>query len=302
MTTESTQETIVVATDHSEAANAATRWAAAFAKQRNAKILLVRSFDPGVSLIPPDSTLPMPTELVDQLQDAAREQLEQATAQLRKEGVLVEPEFAIGAPANAVIDVAKKAGAEMIVAGTRGLSGFLHLLLGSTAEQIVEKSPIPVLTIHPDTPPPGAIARILVPTDFSGHAQAAVQAAERMLGRLPAEGEIILFHAYHLPVELTALAGSGPILPSYIEDIAAAANERLQELAKQLSQGRIRVETVLREGYPPQLIVDEAKARKVDLIAMGTHGHSMLKRLVLGTTVERVLKHAPCPVLTAHRP
>jgi nucleotide-binding universal stress UspA family protein len=61
------------------------------------------------------------------------------------------------------------------------------------------------------------------------------------------------------------------------------------------------VTVVCREGYAPQAIELEARERRADLVAMGTHGRSFLPHVVLGSTAERVVQHAPCPVLTVRR-
>jgi nucleotide-binding universal stress UspA family protein len=59
---------------------------------------------------------------------------------------------------------------------------------------------------------------------------------------------------------------------------------------------------VLRRGYPAAVIEEEARSRGADLVALGTCGRSGLSRLLLGSVAERVLHHAPCPVLTVRHP
>ena len=61
------------------------------------------------------------------------------------------------------------------------------------------------------------------------------------------------------------------------------------------------VETMVQEGHPVEVVLDCAASVRPDLIAMGTHGRSGLRRLFLGSTTERVLPQAPCPVLTVRR-
>ncbi len=64
----------------------------------------------------------------------------------------------------------------------------------------------------------------------------------------------------------------------------------------------LRVETIAQEGYPPLVIEEAAREANADLIAMGTHGRSGLRHLLLGSTAQRVVQHAPCPVLTVRKP
>ena len=84
-------------------------------------------------------------------------------------------------------------------------------------------------------------------------------------------------------------------------NVEGAAQEKLAEIAAALSERGLKVETKAIEGYPPEVIVDEAAAIGADLIAMGTHGRTGLAHLFLGSTAERVVQHAGCPVLTLRR-
>ncbi len=293
---------IAVATDHSETAASAALWAAELAKKRGAKLFLVRAFDPSLPVLPVDGAVPMPPSLLTDLEDAARSQLTQTAMELEERvGIPVRPIFGVGSAARCIIDLAMENGAEVIVAGTRGLGGFTHALLGSTAERLVRYSPVPVITIHPDKIARcGNLKRILLPMDFSIHSHRAFEAARHVLGIQPNDGEssILLMHAYHLPIEFTSLASAVPILPSYIAEAAAAAQKNLQEVASTLRDQGYNVETVASEGYPPEVIVQEAKANNVGLIAMPTHGYRGIKHLLQGSIAERVSHTANCPVLT----
>jgi nucleotide-binding universal stress UspA family protein len=158
------------------------------------------------------------------------------------------------------------------------------------------------LTVHPgDIQKHRRIRRILVPTDFSHDAEDAIHTALALLRDLDKGAHLILLHVYHLPIEYTAY-GTIPTSVHYLEDAGAAAEARLDETAASLAREGLMVEPVARQGYPPEVIVEEAEERQVDLIAMGTHGRSGLAHLLLGSTAERVVQRAPCPVLTVRRP
>jgi nucleotide-binding universal stress UspA family protein len=196
---------------------------------------------------------------------------------------------------------AEKHDADAIVTGTRGLSGIKHLLLGSTAERLVQHSEVPVLAVHPGMEPPdGDLRRILVPTDFSDDAKLALHAAIRLLSRAGRSADIVLVHAFHVPVEYTHLAG-GFVMPDLARSALSEAREALERIAAPLREQGHTIEVASREGYAPQAIEIEAKERGVDMIAMGTHGRSFVPHVVLGSTAERVVQSAPCPVLTVRR-
>jgi nucleotide-binding universal stress UspA family protein len=293
---------IAVATDHSEVAATAASWAANLAKTRGAQLLLLRAFDPTLPLLPVDGAVPMPPSLLTDLEGAARIQLTQTAMELEERvGIPVKAIFGVGSAARCIIDMSLKNGAEVIVAGTRGLGGFTHALLGSTAERLVRYSPVPVITIHPDKiARRGNLKRILLPTGFTTHSENAFEAACHVLGLEPNDKDcsIILLHAYHLPIEFTSLASAVPMLPGYIADAVTNAQKRLQEDATQLRELGYNVETVASEGYPPEVIIHEAKAHNVGLIAMHTHGYHGINHILQGSSAERVSHTADCPVLT----
>ena len=81
-----------------------------------------------------------------------------------------------------------------------------------------------------------------------------------------------------------------------------ALNERLEGLNRKRIVQRVPTETLVRIGHAHSEIADTAKALAADLIVLGTHGYTGLKHALLGSTAERVLRHAPCPVVTVRQP
>jgi nucleotide-binding universal stress UspA family protein len=290
--------TVLAATDFSETAAAALDWAVEVARPHGARVVLVHAL--ALPAPPSDLVSPRP-DLEQELEAAARARLDQAAGDLRAKGVEVEAQLVSGQPARAIVDAAWALQADIVVVGTRGLGGLRHLVLGSTSQRVVQHARCPVLTVHPDDRGRHRPLRtILVPTDFSEDARLATEAARRLIGAAGPGARLILVNAYSLPVEYTAY---GPIPTSlhYLQDVGADAETRLDEAARELRSQGVEVETAAREGYPPDVIVEEAEHRGADLIAMGTHGRSGLGHLLLGSTAERVAARAPCPVLTVHR-
>jgi nucleotide-binding universal stress UspA family protein len=295
-----TKPTILVATDFSPTAEVALAWAVELAAQHGAEIELLHAvtFPPSV----PDLAPTPGPEFLAQVEEAARTRLEETAARLRGQGVTVGSHLALGTPSRVIVDRAAAIRALLIVLGTRGLTGWRHLLLGSTAERVVQGAATPVLAVHPgDQSRHRPVRAILVPTDFSADAERAIETARRLLAPIESGARLILLHAYNLPVEYTAY-GPVPTSLRYLEDSGLDAERRLFELSQKIEQAGLAVETVAREGDPAQVVVDEAAAREVDLIAMGTRGLSGLKHLLLGSTADRVVQLAHCPVLTVRRP
>ena len=143
------------------------------------------------------------------------------------------------------------------------------------------------------------IRTILVPIDFSSHADAVLEWAAHLAKEHGSK--LVLLHAYHLPVDFQQLEGAY-LPPDFWTQVKADSAANLERSAATLRERGLSVETVVREGYPATAIEEEARARHADLVVIGTRGHSGLKHLLLGSIAERVVQQAPCPVLAVKTP
>jgi nucleotide-binding universal stress UspA family protein len=290
--------TIVAATDFSGGAEGAIDWAAQLARTHGARLVLVHALLPPVSPTAAPEFVPLPSEIYEEERRAAEESLERRAAALRQAGCTVETDLQIGPAVSTILDAVEGRKADLLVAGTRGLTGFKRILLGSTAARLVREATCPVLTVHPDEAKRHRpIHRILVPTDFSEDAKLALETAGRVLGPVTDHARVTLLHVYRTTHEIVT-PWPAPILIEATRDIETEAQKHLEKTAAPLRQLGIDVDLLAREGYPPEVIDEEARRLSADVIAMGVHGRSGLKRLFLGSTAERVLPAAPCPVLT----
>jgi len=139
------------------------------------------------------------------------------------------------------------------------------------------------------------IRTLLVPLDFSDNARAILEWTAHLAKTH--QSKVILFHAYHLPVEFQQLEGAY-LPPDFWANVKAEAQQSLSRHEAELRDSGLSVESVVREGYAATAIVDEAAEQDVDLIVIGTHGLSGIKHMLLGSIAERVVQKAPCPVLT----
>jgi nucleotide-binding universal stress UspA family protein len=139
------------------------------------------------------------------------------------------------------------------------------------------------------------VRTILVPIDFSPNAEAVLEWASHLAEEH--KSRLVLLHAYHLPVDFQQLEGAY-LPPDFWTQVKNDAAQNLERYAAPLRERGLTVETVIREGYPASVIEDEAAERNVDLLVIGTRGHTGLKHLLLGSVAERVVQKAPCPVLT----
>jgi nucleotide-binding universal stress UspA family protein len=89
-----------------------------------------------------------------------------------------------------------------------------------------------------------------------------------------------------------------PLPVTYVTDLTNDAQKRLNELLLQADRERLRTKAIVKVGAPLRQVVEYAKNESVDLIVLGTHGRSGAAHLFLGSVAERVVRMAPCPVLT----
>lgn len=142
------------------------------------------------------------------------------------------------------------------------------------------------------------IENILVATDFSPSAARAVATATDYARHFQAQ--LIILHAYRVDIPVASpLTGGGYVLPDgFFEQLAKEARLRVEKVANEAKAAGVSAIGLATDGHPATAIVEEAKTRKADLIVMGTRGLTGLKHLALGSVADRVVRTAPCPVLT----
>ena len=143
------------------------------------------------------------------------------------------------------------------------------------------------------------LRRILVPIDFSRESAKAVRYAVSLARQFDAS--ITLVHVVepsYGPVDF----GHAPVArPASEKERASRAKSKLGVMGHRILGPCRIVETVIRSGLAFFEITEAAKALRADLIIIGTHGYSGLTRAVMGGTAEKVVRHAPCPVLVVRR-
>lgn len=145
------------------------------------------------------------------------------------------------------------------------------------------------------------LQHILVPTDFSKSSDNALRYAVAFAEKFGAKLTLL-----HVVQDLTwfipeaILAAPAAIPPA--EQFHTAAQTALERLIKSLNLNSLQIQGEVRQGAPFHAIIEFARERSIDLIVMGTHGHTGLAHVLLGSTAEKVVRKAPCPVLTVRHP
>jgi nucleotide-binding universal stress UspA family protein len=184
----------------------------------------------------------------------------------------------------------------LIVMGTHGRQGVERLLLGSVAETVVRHASAPVLTVPPHTPPVSTLngGRLVVPVDFSSH-RSRLLAHARMWARAY-KMSLTLLHV----VETEGLPAAYDIVqdptgPDLITDRVAT---EVAEWAEPLRADGLEVDVDVRTGHAVTEILEATSSLDTDVLAISTHGRGGLRRFVLGSVAEKVVRHVQCPVLT----
>jgi len=187
--------------------------------------------------------------------------------------------------------------ADLLVMGTHGRSGFERLMLGSVAESVLRHASCPVLTVPPRAPdvvPTGPMAyrRILCGIDYSACSLKALDYAASLAQR--SHAELIVVNALEPILDYVA-ANVGDVDNTILR---TAAERQLERVVKERSGGRQGVTPLLVAGHAAPMILQHAEEQAVDVIVLGVAYRSHLNMMCFGSTANRVVRRATCPVLT----
>ncbi len=189
---------------------------------------------------------------------------------------------------DAVVEMIRGRRPDLTVMATHGRRGLGHLLASSVTEDVVEHVHCPLLGVRATRGLP--YRRILVPTDFSLASRLAFPMAALLAQTFDAE--VIGVHVTAVPTAAASPAGLPPGAPK------VPSEATLWEFLRP-DFDPLPVTALVHTGHVWDRIVHTAADEEVDLIVMATRGHDSLSDKILGSNTERVLRHAPCPVLVA---
>ncbi len=281
--------TIVVGYDGSESSKAALKEAALRVKNRKGRLFLVHAvfFDQEEFAILP-SQLEKRLELGSHVCLQAKEDLQ---SQIGLNGS-VESYVCEGEPPDVLVDIARGKQADLIALGTYGRRGLKRLLMGSVTSSVILNAPCDVLVVkRPCSECTGSYQSILVPFEGS---ESSRKAMARAVDLAKTEGSHVTV-LYVIPryEEMVEFYRSESIR----KRLRAEAEKVIGEAVKIAQAGGVAVAPEIREGHPADEIVSAADKRENDLIAMGSYGWKGVNKAILGSTTNRVVAHANCPIL-----
>jgi len=285
---------ILYATDFSAASLAAWPCATELARVCRAELVILHVVPPLTA--PPEGffSADVFTRYWEGARDEAEAEISKLVAQAELENLKVRSRVDKGRAAEQIMLAAAEEQVGLVVVGTVGRTGFKQMFLGSVADAVLRLAPCPVVTVGPVWAPAARMATLIYPTDFSPTAQEAWAVAEELA--IAGGAQLILFHV------MPEVPEDPRVSPSERAKLEAGYRRRAEQSVENLlARSRIprpQVQTALAHGVAEEQIVNQAVASGAGLIVMGTHGWSGLLRWTVGSIAHRVIRTAPCPVLT----
>ena len=280
--------------DFSSGSSHAMQLAIRLANASNAELVLAHAWH-----LPPTAylgELPFPPDAIQAMIDDVEHGLAAALRDATSLGAKrVTTRLLRGAPWEQLVDTLRNDRAfDLVVMGTHGRSGLARVLLGSVAENVVRHAACSVLTAHEQTEAT-PFRRILCPVDFSESSRRAIDLTARIVE--PETAQITLLHVLELPVTYSG----EPSITDLVADLDKQSARLLEQWASEL-RTKVPVPVVTRSrigsaGRQTLAALDEVPP--FDLVVVGSHGRTGIRRVLLGSVAEKLVRHASCPVLVA---
>lgn len=235
-------------------------------------------------------------ELVESYQASeANKVLKPCLATLKRAGLIARSKYLVGSPSAAVGEVADKDAADLIVMGSHGHTGFKSLLFGSVTNAVLASCTTPLLLLRGDKAPKKDSLRIGIALDGGKYGVAAVRFVVKHRALFGASPSVTLLHVVPdlLNLVVPGFLGGKPLPgfePGQVEAMQLAAFEQAVAGPRKLLEaaGLQAVGVRLTGNNPGDEIATYAKKNKLDVLAMGSHGHGDLRSATLGSVSTRV--------------
>ena len=291
---------ILVPIDFSRPSLKAIPYAVAISRHFGADVHLLHVTD--ATHQPPPTLLTLPLVPQSEWDRRFMKRLQALVLKYRTDGKVSALEPRSGTTYEEICDAARELSADLIVLATHGYTGYRRMVLGSTAERVVQHSPCPVLVVrHHVSRWNGAgdlrtrsgfeLTKILVPTDFSECSEIAFEYGLQLARDFKAELRLVHVmnpHAFPFGDKYTALDPA-----ELLQQVEAAAQKKMRSMG---ARAKGRHSSRLIHGSPSIEICNAAN-EDVDLIVISTHGRTGLGHVLIGSVAEHVVRHAHCPVL-----
>ncbi len=292
---------VMVPLDGSPFAEQALPWAIAIVRKTRARLRLTLVHQSPRPAPVDEATLRLHTRMELMLRKSEREYLRALAARIKSEhGVQATAAMLQGSPAPILRDYVTDIGVDLVVMTTHGRGGIQRLWLGSVADHLVRSAEVPMLLVRPvEGPVPSpAVGQILIPLDGSPRAEAALPPAMAMAATFGA-GLALLTAVHPVPVVIDPPTS----FPTEINEELTAlqrsqAQDYLDGVVGRLNEAGVRASgAAVLAGRVFDAIQAAAQARGTGMVALATHGRGGLRRMVLGSVADKLVRAGELPVL-----
>lgn len=204
-----------------------------------------------------------------------------------EEKASIKTRLEYGEPYQKIIEVAAEERCDLIVLGRRGMTRLERALMGSVTAKVIGYVKGKVLVVPRDAQL--GWKHILVAADGSRYSEAAVEEAINYAKSY--DGSLYIVNAIDVTEEFETNA------PGLLDKMIEKSKILVEKIKDKALQAGVNAETFIRQGEPHAVITDFASQLKADTIVMGSHGRTGLSKILMGSTTERVIGYAGCPVL-----
>ncbi|TFG77875.1 MAG: universal stress protein [Thermodesulfobacteriales bacterium] len=293
---------ILWASDGSKESDSALRYATFLAEKFEAEILSIF-----VSEIhfPITSLFPIPEDAIMDIVEKTEKRFEnrfiRVSKRLKEKGINSTFKIVRDGAVEGIIKAVRSNGCDLIVMGKHGQGFVERAVIGSNTAKVLRKSPVPVLSVKgKGRKSISKIENILVPVDVSDDTESAILSSLELAEIFNAS--VTLLYVFWLDENVY------DIPPSLVKKLMEKSHKKLDRMAntakkkffkpKKRTNLNISISTEVIHGVSPGLAIRYyANRNKIDFIMMNTHGRKGIKRIVLGSEAEKVIREAPCPVL-----
>lgn len=235
--------------------------------------------------------------LITDLRAEQAARLGQLADEAEQHGVNAGVRVEAGEADEVIVAVSRDIGADLIVTGTKGLTGVKRFFMGSVAASVVRTSENNVLVARGQ---PAPFRHILVPVDFSPASERALSLA---ISLAEPGATIDLMHAWQYPAGTHHMSNPHPTegpMAAVRDEIIRNVVQRGEALVERYRTDDSELRFIHEFGPAAAVIQDTLEAGAYDLVAMGTHGYRGFRRFMLGSVAEATVRYSPCSVLIAH--
>ena len=283
---------ILCSTDFSDCSAAAVRYGIALAAELNATLYVCHVVDVPFAGMYGEAN-PDPVQLERRSKAYAQEQMKNL---IGDSDISWESIVTIGHTADEIARITAENGIDLVVSGTHGRSGIKRFLLGSVTERLMRVAACPLLVVRGTGKSEFRLRKILVGCDFSAFSGLAVRHALNLAQEF--ESELHLMHILEWSVYKDVIRAGSEILDDIRSDVATQMREKLEELVPEDARHWCRPVITLTAGQPHEELSKYALVNDIDLIALGVRGRGMVETLFVGSNTDRLIRQAPCPVLS----